>query len=41
MDKKVLASEKIEFVVLDVNLPGEDGFSICFRLRNVGIACRS
>ena len=33
---KVLASEKIDLVVLDVNLPGEDGFSICLRLRNAG-----
>jgi len=33
---KVLASEKVDLVVLDVNLPGEDGFSICLRLRNAG-----
>ena len=33
---KVLASEKIDLIVLDVNLPGEDGFSICLRLRNAG-----
>lgn len=32
---KILASEKVDLVVLDVNLPGEDGFSICLRLRNV------
>lgn len=31
----VLASEKVDLVILDVNLPGEDGFSICLRLRNV------
>jgi two-component system OmpR family response regulator len=31
---KILASEKADLVVLDVNLPGEDGFSICLRLRN-------
>ena len=32
---KILATEKVDLVVLDVNLPGEDGFSICLRLRNV------
>jgi two-component system, OmpR family, response regulator len=30
----VLAQGGIDLVVLDINLPGEDGFSICLRLRN-------
>ncbi|HEY8262753.1 MAG TPA: response regulator [Methyloceanibacter sp.] len=33
---KILAKEKVDLIVLDVNLPSEDGFSICMRLRNVG-----
>jgi two-component system, OmpR family, response regulator len=33
---RVLARGEIDLVVLDVNLPGEDGFSICMRLRNAG-----
>lgn len=33
---EILAKEKVDLIVLDVNLPGEDGFSICMRLRNVG-----
>jgi len=32
----ILAKTKIDLIVLDVNLPGEDGFSICLRLRNAG-----
>ncbi|MFO1103867.1 MAG: response regulator [Methylocystis sp.] len=31
---EVLASEHVDLIVLDVNLPDEDGFSICMRLRN-------
>ena len=30
----VLASERVDVIVLDVMLPGEDGFSICRRLRS-------
>jgi two-component system OmpR family response regulator len=33
---ELLASERVDLIVLDVNLPGEDGFSICMRLRNTG-----
>lgn len=33
---EVLASEQVDLIVLDINLPGEDGFSICMRLRNAG-----
>jgi two-component system, OmpR family, response regulator len=33
---RVLAKEQVDLIVLDVNLPGEDGFSICMRLRNAG-----
>jgi len=33
---EVLASARVDLIVLDVNLPGEDGFSICMRLRNTG-----
>lgn len=31
---RILASQQIDLIVLDINLPGEDGFSICLRLRN-------
>ena len=31
---EVLASEQVDLIVLDLNLPGEDGLSICMRLRN-------
>jgi two-component system OmpR family response regulator len=31
-----LASAHVDLIVLDVNLPDEDGFSICMRLRNMG-----
>jgi two-component system OmpR family response regulator len=31
---EVLANEQVDLIVLDINLPGEDGFSICMRLRN-------
>ncbi|HVZ08354.1 response regulator [Rhodopila sp.] len=30
---RVMSSEKIDLVILDVGLPGEDGLSICRRLR--------
>ncbi|BDV38343.1 response regulator [Methylocystis bryophila] len=30
---EALAKEKVDLIVLDINLPGEDGFSICLRLR--------
>ncbi|MBG0798428.1 response regulator [Methylocystis sp. L43] len=33
---EVLASAQVDLIVLDVNLPDEDGFSICMRLRNTG-----
>jgi two-component system OmpR family response regulator len=33
---ELLASEQVDLIVLDINLPGEDGFSICMRLRNTG-----
>ena len=33
---EVLASAQVNLIVLDVNLPDEDGFSICMRLRNTG-----
>ena len=33
---EILAREKVDLIVLDINLPGEDGFSICLRLRNAG-----
>ena len=33
---EVLASAQVDLIVLDVNLPDEDGFSICMRLRNSG-----
>ncbi|WP_292532738.1 response regulator [Methylocystis sp.] len=31
---EVLANAQVDLIVLDVNLPDEDGFSICMRLRN-------
>ncbi|MCW1841528.1 response regulator [Prosthecomicrobium hirschii] len=31
---RILQEARIDLLVLDVNLPGEDGFSICRRLRN-------
>ncbi len=31
---RIMASDKVDFVVLDIMLPGEDGLSICRRLRN-------
>ncbi|MGB5086255.1 MAG: response regulator [Methylocystis silviterrae] len=33
---EVLANAQVDLIVLDVNLPDEDGFSICMRLRNSG-----
>ncbi len=33
---RILASQQIDLIVLDINLPDEDGFSICLRLRNTG-----
>ncbi|MCQ4189136.1 response regulator [Methylocystis suflitae] len=33
---ELLASSQVDLIVLDVNLPDEDGFSICMRLRNTG-----
>ena len=33
---EILASEQVDLIVLDINLPGEDGLSICMRLRNIG-----
>jgi len=33
---EVLARAQVDLIVLDVNLPGEDGFAICMRLRNRG-----
>src|SRR3569833_2820355 len=30
---RVMSAEKIDLVILDVGLPGEDGLSICRRLR--------
>jgi two-component system OmpR family response regulator len=33
---EVLASAQVDLIVLDINLPGEDGLSICIRLRNTG-----
>lgn len=33
---QVLARVQIDLIVLDISLPGEDGFSICIRLRNAG-----
>ncbi|MGJ0507592.1 MAG: response regulator [Methylocystis sp.] len=32
----ILANQQIDLIVLDINLPDEDGFSICLRLRNIG-----
>ena len=29
----ILSSKKIDLIILDINLPGEDGLSICRRLR--------
>lgn len=33
--EKTIRDEKIELIILDLNLPGEDGLSICKRLRKV------
>lgn len=33
---EVLAGEQVDLIVLDINLPGEDGLSICMRMRNTG-----
>ena len=33
---RALAARRPELVVLDINLPGEDGLSLCLRLRNAG-----
>lgn len=35
MDRR-MALRRPDLVVLDINLPGEDGLSICLRLRNAG-----
>ncbi len=35
MDRR-MAQRRPDIVVLDINLPGEDGLSICLRLRNAG-----
>lgn len=32
----ILARVQVDLIVLDVNLPGEDGFAICVRLRTIG-----
>ena len=31
-----LARERVDAILLDINLPGEDGLSLCLRLRNAG-----
>jgi two-component system OmpR family response regulator len=31
--ERIMATEKVDFVVLDIMLPGEDGLSLCRRLR--------
>ena len=33
---EILGRENVDLIVLDINLPSEDGFSICLRLRNAG-----
>ena len=35
MDRR-MAARRPDLVVLDINLPGEDGLSLCLRLRNAG-----
>ena len=38
---RILQRETIDLVVLDLMLPGEDGLSICRRMRASGIKLRS
>ena len=33
---RAMAGRRPDLVVLDINLPGEDGLSLCLRLRNAG-----
>lgn len=33
---RVLSGKGVDLIVLDINLPGEDGFDICTRLRRAG-----
>ena len=33
---RAIAARRPDIVVLDINLPGEDGLSLCLRLRNAG-----
>ena len=33
---RLMATRRPDLVVLDINLPGEDGLSLCVRLRNAG-----
>jgi two-component system, OmpR family, response regulator len=35
MDRR-MAARRPDLIVLDINLPGEDGLSLCLRLRNAG-----